>query len=179
MNGVPMSRVWQLYGEIMDVTSEAEAIRLVGGQLQDRQDELSSPPGVKNCQIIQEFAIAYLSRGKAKYYDLIRVNAFNNKAIAPNEVNDVEEKLAKAESVVLACFLGGHDFTIVREGSAYALFQAWEDQFHVFPKLNPNDANHNIIGHGPATLRLINEQLANIKKKTGCNEEVSSKPVKF
>ncbi len=91
--------------------------------------------------------------------------------------DSVKAAIQAANDKVIYCAYGGHEFTIVNESGHYALFQAWAGEFDLFPKLNGNDADHNVIGQGDATLRLIMEQLARIKEKCPGSVDMDMKAV--
>lgn len=53
------------------------------------------------------------------------------------------------------------------EGNEYGLYQAWEGEFHVFPRLNDDWESHNIFGMGDDTIKLINDEVSHSLRKAG------------
>jgi hypothetical protein len=146
-----MSRLRLLNDEINSIGKEADAIKLVKTWLPHQAETIDNgfmrtQPGVRNCALIAEFAITYLLQGKVNKNTLI----FGD----PTEV--VKWPYATlplgsgdgAEGVMLGT--DGHNMALLREGNTYALFQAWEGRFHVFPKLNPSGEHFNAFGDGKA-----------------------------
>ena len=162
-----MSRLLELHKSIMDVTSEDQAKTLVKAWVSPIQATVmeESGEGTKFCSLIAEFVVGFMTRRRVKYMDV--VGGRQQRGAEKETNNDIKAKIQAAGGKVIYCAYGGHEFTVVNDRNHYGLFQAWANKFEVFPKLNADAEDHNVIGQGDATLRLILEQIAKIKEKSG------------
>jgi hypothetical protein len=164
-----MSRLRQLNGEITAIDSEARAIALVKGVLPAMSGTIDSAAlgeaGVRNCSLIAQFVITYFTRGKVDYGRLVL------KKTSWKETDKIRDFDLKAQldqdPQALLCEFGGHNAAILREGNTYALYQAWDGEFHVFPRLNDDGESHNIFGNGDETILLINKEVNSLQARTG------------
>lgn len=172
-----MPRVLELHKAIMEVTTPDQAKALVRTWVSPMQaEELKDPKETtKFCALIAEFVVGFMTRRRVSYMDVIRRQGANTSVTETADSN--KAKIQAARGKVIYCAYGGQEFTIVNEDGYYALFQAWADKFEVFPKLNGDGEDHNVIGQGDATLRLVMEQLAEIKKKCPGSADLDMKAV--
>jgi hypothetical protein len=167
-----MSRLRELNDCIIRVTSAEEASKLVKTWLPHQANGIDKPEvgteaGVRNCSLIAEFIVAFYSYRKAKY-ELESLKRTNAKPIPVGQF-DLKKRLSSDPQLLLV-ELGGHNLTIIREGSDYGLYQAWDGEYHVFPKLNDDSESHNIFGAGDDTVRLINNEVDYALRKTKSDE---------
>ena len=164
-----MSRLKELNDLINGIASEKDAMALVGKTCPNQVEDMSKASygvaaGVKNCALIAEFIITYYTRGKCDYNKLVMSNTkFDPKA--PKIVEFSLKGMLSKDPQVMLCEFGGHNATIIREGKTYALFQAWDGEYHVFPKLNPAGKSYNIFGTGDATIELIDKEANQLQVK--------------
>ncbi len=172
-----MSRVLELHRSIMDVASPEQAKKLVTTWVSPAQaEELSKPKETTQfCALIAEFVVGFMTRRRVSYMDVVgrKKELTSNKQTS----DSVKAAIQGAKDRVIYCAYGGHEFTIVNDSGHYGLFQAWAGQFELFPKLNADTEDHNVIGQGDATLRLIMEQLARIKEKCPGSVDLDMKAV--
>ncbi|HKE94312.1 MAG TPA: hypothetical protein VKB34_08420 [Povalibacter sp.] len=164
-----MSRLRQLNDLVTSVDSEAKAITIVKGVLPTMGEVIDSSAlgssGVRNCSLIAQFIITYFTRGEVNYTQLVHTQTGwkeTDKAVD----FDLKKRLTKDPQAML-CEFGGHNAAILREGSTYALYQAWDNEYHVFPKLNDDGESHNIFGTGDETIALINKEVNALQAETG------------
>ena len=167
-----MGRLRELNDSIIRVTSTDEANKLVKTWLPHQAKGIDNPEvgteaGVRNCSLIAEFIVAYYSYRKAKY-DLESLKRTSAKPI-PRGQFDLKKRLSTDPELLLV-ELGGHNRTIIREGGDYGLYQAWDGEYHVFPRLNGDGESHNIFGTGDDTVRLINNEVDYALKKSNSDE---------
>ncbi|MGH8296195.1 MAG: hypothetical protein ACRETZ_11980 [Steroidobacteraceae bacterium] len=167
-----MSRLRELNSCIISVASTDEANKLVKTWLPHQANGIDNPEfgteaGVRNCSLIAEFIVAFYSYRKAKY-DLESLKRAGTKPM-PQGQFDLKTRLSTDPQLLLV-ELGGHNLTIISEGGAYGLYQAWDGEYHVFPKLNDDGKSHNIFGAGADTIRLINNEVDYAMKKTKSDE---------
>ncbi|HEX3842987.1 MAG TPA: hypothetical protein VHV80_01395 [Steroidobacteraceae bacterium] len=167
-----MARLRELNDCIIRVTSTEEANKLVKTWLPNQAKGIDSPEvgteaGVRNCSLIAEFIVAFYSYRKAQY-DLTSLKRTNAKPIPLGQF-DLKKRLSTDPQLFLV-ELGGHNLTIIREGSDYGLYQAWDGEYHVFPKLNDDGESHNIFGTGDDTVRLINNEVDYALRKSKSDE---------
>jgi hypothetical protein len=154
-----MSRVRILNDLINSIDSEAAANKLVKTWLPHQahgidHGSFGCKPGVQNCSLIAEFIITYINVGVVDYSRLLQS--------APIEVPFPFAALPFSEnSGTDAMHAGaqGHEMAILREGNTYALFHAWEDDFHVFPRLNRRAVSFNVMGDGPVAVAEIGKMI--------------------
>lgn len=172
-----MPRVLELHKAIMEVTTPDQAKALVRTWVSPMQaEELKNPKETtKFCALIAEFVVGFMTRRRVSYMDVVGRKAENTSNKESADSN--KAKIQAARGKVIYCAYGGHEFTIINDDGYYALFQAWADKFEVFPKLNDDSQDHNVIGQGDATLRLVMEQLAEIKKLCPGSADLDMKAV--
>jgi hypothetical protein len=163
-----MSRLRQLNVLITSIDKEEKANALVKGVLPNQAAGIDSPmlgteAGVRNCSLIAEFVVTYFTYGKVRYSDRIIGSAHN---IKKGSTFDFKKHLT-GDPQAMVGELGGHNIALVREGNLYALYQAWEGRYHVFPRLNEDGESHNIFGTGDDTVSLINKEVASLEAETG------------
>lgn len=143
-----MSRLRLLVDTINGVSSEDEANKLVKKWLPHQASGIDTggggvAAGVRNCSLIAEFVLTFINMGVMDYTKLLLSK--------PVEVKSPYDGLAVGEGDSTdAMHLGalGHEMALVREGSTFGFFHAWEGKFHLFPKLNPNKESFNVFGDG-------------------------------
>ncbi|MES2300128.1 MAG: hypothetical protein V4582_24045 [Pseudomonadota bacterium] len=147
-----MSRLRLLNDTINGITTEAGANTLVKKWLPHQAHDIdhgafACAPGVRNCSLIAEFVLTYINMGIIEYGKLC--------SATPTTVASPYTALAFTggqDTDAMHVSIGGHEMAILREGTLYAFYQAWEGRFHVFPRLNPGNASHNSFGDGDAAL---------------------------
>jgi hypothetical protein len=157
-----MSRLRLLNDLVNSIDSEDAANKLVKNWLPHQAHDidhgsLGCKPGVRNCSLIAEFVITYINTGVVDYAELLQA--------APIEVAPPFKALPfDADSGTDAMHGGvqGHEMAILREGNTYALFHAWEDRFHVFPRLNDGSKSYNVMGDGAVAVRAIAKMIEEI-----------------
>lgn len=162
-----MSRLRQLNDVVTGTDSEGKAIALVKSVLPNQASGIDTPTlgteaGVRNCSLIAEFIVTYFTQGKVRYGDKIA-----SSGMPKNNRPAFDLKGISGDPMAMVGEFGGHNVAILREGNVYALYQAWEGQFHVFPKLNEDGESHNIFGTGDDTIALINKEVEYLGGKTG------------
>jgi hypothetical protein len=115
--------------------------------------EAGSLGGTNNCSLIASVIVAYWTNKQTKLESLQTAKAGVKFTGAFNV-----ESFFKKDSQVIALNTDGHWLSIVREGSLYGLYQAWDGEYEVFPKLNDGES-HNIFGTGADTLKMINDEV--------------------
>lgn len=162
-----MSRLRQLNDVVTGTDTEAKAIALVKSVLPNQAQDVDKPSlgteaGVRNCSLIAEFIVTYFTQGKVRYSDRIVGGMPSVKKKAAFDLKSVG-----GDPMAMVGEFGGHNVAILREGNVYALYQAWEGEYHVFPRLNEGSESHNIFGMGDDTIALINKEVAYLEGKTG------------
>ena len=161
-----MGRLRELNEAVNKVASESEAAKLIATWLPEQAAHLDgkstgTQAGTRNCSLIAQFIVAFYSRKSGAQY---KAGVTRPQGAQKCETFSLK-KYASKNPGVLVVMAGGHDFAIVCEGNEYGLYQAWEGQFHVFPKLNDDSESHNIFGMGDDTIKLINDEVALIARK--------------
>jgi hypothetical protein len=158
-----MTRIRLLNDEINAVDTEAKARKLVKVWMGAGHAAAIDQAGVRNCSLIAEWVIQYINVGVVDYEKLSI-----SKPVAllsrgwPGAVQALPFRNgSRADVFYLTALAGsaGHELAVLREGATYGLFHAWHGQFHVFPRLNPQNMNPNIFGDGDATLQRIMDLL--------------------
>ncbi len=163
-----MSRLRQLNDLITGIDSEPKAKALVKSVLPNQAAGIDSPmlgteAGVRNCSLIAEFVVTYFTYGKVRYSDRIIGSSTSVKKNGPFDV----KKALTGDSQAAVGEFGGHNIALVKDGNLFALYQAWEGKYHVFPRLNDDGESHNIFGTGDETASLINKEVAALEAETG------------
>lgn len=163
-----MTRLEKLNETVVAVDSGAKAVKLVKETLPHQAEEIDkgglAEPGVRNCSLIAEFIIMYYLHDKKVDYGKRLTGKSDGKPIKPGQFDF--GKSATGDPHVFYGGLGGHDIALIREGDLYALYQAWEGKYQVFPRLNDDDESHNIFGSGDETIELINNEVARLERVT-------------
>jgi len=163
-----MSRLRQLNDVVTGTDSEGKAIALVKSVLPNQAQDIDKPSlgteaGVRNCSLIAEFIVTYFTQGKVRYGEKISGGGMPSMKKRPA----FDLKSVSGDPMAMVGEFGGHNVAILRESNVYALYQAWEGQYHVFPRLNEDGESHNIFGSGEDTIALINKEVAYLEGKTG------------
>ena len=161
-----MSRLRLLNETITGVTSQSAADALIKTWVPHQSGSLdglgtATAEGTSNCSLAAMLIVGFYSCGASKY---LGHEIGSSKMEAG--IFDLKKHLKKDNQVMVVA-TGGHDFAIVREGGSYGLYQAWDGEFEVFPKLNDDNESHNIFGTGDETVHLINNEVGHIRHK--CN----------
>jgi hypothetical protein len=150
-----MGRLRELNDQIISVTEEKDAITLVGTWQPDQKAAFSSgmgvQKGVRNCSLAALFCIAFYKRDP-------HLKLGKQSVGMKPEKFDFRTHL-KGDGCILVT-AEDHNMAIIAEGKECALYQAWEGDFHLFPRLNEDGESHNIFGMGEDTVRLINQEVA-------------------
>jgi len=160
-----MSRLRTLNDEINKITSEPDANKLVKAWLPHQASGidkgfLACAPGVRNCSLIAEFVLTYMNMGVIDFLKLSSSLSTGTTVKPPYDNIPFTGDRSDALYAELSTGGSGHSLALLREGTTYALYQAWEGQFHVFPKLNPGNESHNVFGEGDTALSDIRKMLS-------------------
>lgn len=167
-----MSRLRELNDLINKTDSEAKAIALVKATLPTMAEVIDSSAygsaGVQNCSLIAQFVLTYFKRGKIEYTKLLMDNTGKKAQSGNAKVSAFDVKsYAKGDSAALLCEFADHNAAIIREGKVYALYQADDGKFHVFPKLNADKQSHNIFGSGDDAASQVNKEVDRLQASYG------------
>jgi len=152
-----MSRLRKLNDDITKVGTSKEADAFIS--CWDSEYEPGFLVGTNNCSLIAAVIVAYWTNKQTKVEALQVAKA----GISFKGAFNVESYFKK-ESQVIAVNTSGHWLSIVRDGGDYALYQAWDGEYEVFPKLNDGES-HNIFGSGADTIKMINDEVAYAGRK--------------
>lgn len=150
-----MGRLRELNDAIVRVTEEKEARALVATWQPDQEEAFEGgvgvEKGVRNCSLAAMFCVAFYKRNPRL--------PWGKQAAYVNYAFDLK-KFVNGGSACLLLVAEQHNMAVIAEGNEYGLYQAWEGQYHVFPRLNEDDESHNIFGMGEDTIRLINNEVS-------------------
>lgn len=154
-----MSRLRLLNDKINAVATEAEANSLVKTWLPHQANGIDHATagceaGVRNCSLIAEFVLTYINMSVIDYFKLCSSTAI----MVPSPYTALPFS-AGQDTDAMYVAIGGHEMTILREGTLYAFYHAWEREFHLFPRLNPGGASHNAFGDGDVALQAMRAAL--------------------
>lgn len=173
-----MSTLQTMIAEINGVSTTDQAVDLVKKWMPDTAADvltgfMSTSLGTKNCSLMAEWVATRYRVGivdwaavtkRANVLSRSGITATNRTLPFTTEACDVFYVSAGGGTVNQ----GGHELIVIRDGSDYGLFHAWDGEFELFPKLNDN-RGYNVVGAGENGKTLVlNALTSGWTPKAGC-----------
>jgi hypothetical protein len=158
-----MSRLQALIQKIDNIATPADAAREVEAWLPHAKEQLTgfmgASEGTKNCSLMAEWTATCYKVGVVSPW----LSVMTKPALSTLNGGNRKLPFDKSEVLYLAnnsTKAGSHELIVIRDGTSYGLFHAWDGKFELFPRLN-GGRNYNVSGTGDAGLEEI------LKKLTG------------